>query len=149
MAYADARTALRDVFHGATAQATDFAMETMTATEWPPSGAPQGGFPYAYIWSPRRSIEHPPMMRHTQATWRVEVVLGPFSTGIEALSRRMDAWVDALASLADVNLSLGGDVSVVNGWEFSELRESIAYEALWGFDVNITMEIYEAKANAA
>lgn len=89
------------------------------------------------------------MMRHTQATWRVEVVLGPFSTGIEALSRRMDAWVDALASLADVNLSLGGDVSVVNGWEFSELRESIAYEALWGFDVNITMEIYEAKANAA
>lgn len=146
MTYAAARTELQSILQGATARITDGELETLTALEVPPASTPLTGYPYAVIHSPRRVIEHPPMMRHTVAFMRVEILLGPY-TNHSVLSQRVDAWVEALAALSDVSLSLNQEASIADGWEFSELRESPVYEGVWGFDVTWETHFYEAKAN--
>lgn len=150
MSWADARAKLKTLLDGTTAQATGYEIETLHAYEFPPPGEISTEMmPCAFIWPPRRTVDHPPMMRHLSIQGcRVEVVLGG-PDNLESHARRMDAWYEALAAKYDSSLSLGGDVSNMVSWEFSELRASQAYENVWGFEIAIDIELYEAKANAS
>ncbi len=149
MSWATARAELAQLLDGATIESDGMVMdEQLSVSEWPPQLLAVDSLPVAWIWPPARTITHPPMQRFTAIrSCRLEVALGN-TDSFEQLARRMDLWVEALAERFDSAIGLNG-IGNVPSWEVSELRQSAMYEGLWGFDIAIELELYEAKANDA
>lgn len=148
MAMADVRAAFTSLLNGASVSAgLGYETEILKAYDYPPSGSTQTAFPWVYSIGAEEEIDNPPMMRHTRGTWALEVVLG--GEELEQLVRRREAWVIAIAALADTALSLNGALSVLTDWRYGRLKRSDYYDNWWGFEIEVGFELYEAKANAA